>query len=230
MDIQKSYEIAKNIYFASEDKKVCEVLETVFPQLKEQTDERIRKAIIDFFELQDDNTTYFFIPKKDILDWLYRQGNNQDNIGEYHEGDWLYDEVNKTFCVIKKERDNTYRLVDINGEECDVPKYTLSYQYHKFTLNDVKDGDILVNGSNIFIFKHVYGNRLMGYCHVSIYDRKFYDDNGKNDCFCLTDSIFTPATNEQRKYLFTKIDEFGYKWDANKKQLIEINPKCKTGI
>lgn len=74
MDIQKSYEIAKNIYFASEDKKVCKALETVFPQLKKQTDERIRKAIIDFFELQDDNTTYSFIPKKDILDWLYRQG------------------------------------------------------------------------------------------------------------------------------------------------------------
>lgn len=230
MDILKSFEVAKNIYFASSDEKILRTLETIFPQLKEQTDERIRKAIIEFFELQDDNTTYSFISKKDILDWLYRQGSNQYNKCEYHKGDWLYDEVNKIFCVIKKERDNTYRLVDINGEEYDVPKYTLSYQYHRFTLNDVKDGDILVNGSNIFIFKYIYDTRVMGYCHVNIDNRKFYDDNGKNDCFGLTDSVFTPATNEQCNYLFTKIDEFGYKWDADKKQLIDkINPKFKIG-
>lgn len=49
-------------------------LQPFFPELKEYEDERIRKAIIEFFELQDDNTTYSFIPKKDILAWLEKQG------------------------------------------------------------------------------------------------------------------------------------------------------------
>lgn len=47
--------------------------EFIFPELKESEDERIKKAIMEFFELQDDNTTYSFIPKKDILTWLEKQ-------------------------------------------------------------------------------------------------------------------------------------------------------------
>jgi len=50
-------------------------LNYIFPELKEENeDEKIRKAIITFFELQDDNTTYCLIPKKDILAWLEKQG------------------------------------------------------------------------------------------------------------------------------------------------------------
>lgn len=52
---------------------ITESLCFVFPELKESEDERIRKAIIEYFNLQDDNTTYSFIPKKDILAWLERQ-------------------------------------------------------------------------------------------------------------------------------------------------------------
>lgn len=47
--------------------------EHYFPELKESKDERIRKAILQFFELQDDNTTYCLVPKKDILAWLEKQ-------------------------------------------------------------------------------------------------------------------------------------------------------------
>lgn len=54
--------------------------EFIFPELKESEDERIRKAIIGFFELQDDNTTYYFVPKKDIIAWLEKQGNKSVNI------------------------------------------------------------------------------------------------------------------------------------------------------
>ena len=48
----------------------------VILELKESEDERIRKAIVEFFESQDDNTTYSFIPKKNILAWLEKQGEN----------------------------------------------------------------------------------------------------------------------------------------------------------
>lgn len=45
----------------------------VFPELKVDDDEQIRKAIVEFFQLQDDNTTYSFVPKKNILAWLEKQ-------------------------------------------------------------------------------------------------------------------------------------------------------------
>lgn len=49
------------------------ISEYIFPELKESEDERIRKAIIDYFNLQEDNTTYSFISKKDIINWLEKQ-------------------------------------------------------------------------------------------------------------------------------------------------------------
>ena len=56
-------------------------IEAIFPELKENNDERVRKAIIEFFELQDDNTTYSFIPKKDIIAWLEKQGSTVKTTG-----------------------------------------------------------------------------------------------------------------------------------------------------
>jgi hypothetical protein len=52
---------------------VSQMMEYVFPELQESEDERIRKAIIDYFNLQEDNTTYSFISKKDIINWLEKQ-------------------------------------------------------------------------------------------------------------------------------------------------------------
>jgi len=54
--------------------KTKEEAEKYFPELAESEDERIRKAIITFFESEDDNTTYALVPKKDILAWLEKQG------------------------------------------------------------------------------------------------------------------------------------------------------------
>lgn len=65
----------------------------------------------------------------------------------------------------------------------------------------------------------------MGYCHVNIDNGRFYDDIGKNECFCLIDAIVTPATKEQRDLLFRKMKEAGYEWDAEKKEVKEIELK-----
>ena len=58
----------------NKDGIICDNFNRIFPELKESEDEKIRKAIIEFFELQDDNTTYSLVPKKDILAWLGKQG------------------------------------------------------------------------------------------------------------------------------------------------------------
>ena len=50
------------------------IAEEIFPGLKESEDERIKKAIIEFFESEDDNTTYSLVRKKDIIAWLEKQG------------------------------------------------------------------------------------------------------------------------------------------------------------
>ena len=45
-------------------------IKEIFPELNESEDERIKKAIIEFFESEDDNTTYSLVRKKDIIAWL----------------------------------------------------------------------------------------------------------------------------------------------------------------
>lgn len=67
------------------------IIHNIFPELAESEDERIRKAILQFFESQDDNTTYSFVPKKDILTWLEKQGEKVTKInGEDYGIDGLY--------------------------------------------------------------------------------------------------------------------------------------------
>ena len=92
-------------------------------------------------------------------------------------------------------------------------------KFRLWTIQDAKDGTVLVNGSNIFIFSHLSKTRAMGYCHINLDDVRFYYDKGKNECFGLIDAVFTPATEEQRKLLFQKMKEAGYEWDAEKKEL-----------
>ena len=70
----------------------------------------------------------------------------------------------------------------------------------------------------------------MGYCHVNMDDGNFYNDIGRNECFCTIDAPVTPSTKEQRDLLFQKIKEVGYNWVAETKTLEKlVEPKFKVG-
>ena len=64
-----------------------EITEEIFPELKENKDERIKKAIIEFFESEDDNTTYSLVRKKDIIDWLEKQGKEEYALKSFKDED-----------------------------------------------------------------------------------------------------------------------------------------------
>ena len=63
---------------------------------KESEDEKIRKAIIEFFESQDDNTTYSFVPKRDIFAWLEKKG-KQNSIWSKEDEEMLRRCISATF-------------------------------------------------------------------------------------------------------------------------------------
>lgn len=134
-------------------------------------------------------------------------------------------------CLLNYFNHVCYNGLDLKGTDVDEVIAWLEKQKPtdkstpKFKIQDAKDGDVLVNGSNIFIFHFLNGTRLMGYCHVNIDNGRFYDDVGKNECFCLIDGIVTPATKEQRDLLFQQMKEAGYEWDADKKELKKIEVK-----
>ena len=86
-------------------------LETLIPELKESEDEKIRKAILEFFKLQDDNTTYFFIPKKSILAWLEKQ-KEQKSLNISAASEWL----RKHVCIyMNSEYNEFHKCVEYDG-------------------------------------------------------------------------------------------------------------------
>ena len=200
-----------------------EEAEKYFPELKETEDERMKKAIIAYINHGQHNG----ISNKDMIAWLEKQGEKKltDKVEpKFHEGEWIIHQGTENIYQVVACIDNQYQLK--YGDNYTVQKCTdVDRCARLWTIADAKGGDVLVNGSNIFIFHFLNGTRLMGYCHINIDNGRFYDDIGKNECFCLIDAIVNPATKEQRDLLFQKMKEAGYEWDDKKKELKKIEPK-----
>ena len=219
------------------------IAEEIFPELKESEDEKIKKAIIEFFFFFDDNDTYSLVRKKDIIAWLKEQGEQEEpqvyetEDGEiitysetdgykfvepnFHEGDWVVNKFGDSWHIDSIDNKN-YQVSNGKGNYNYFP-ILIQDKMHLWTIQDAKDGDVLVNGSNIFIFNFINNRRLMGYCHVNMDDGNFYNDIGRNECFCTIDAPVTPATKEQRDLLFQKIKEADYKWNAKTKTLEKLS-------
>jgi co-chaperonin GroES (HSP10) len=223
-----------------------------FPEIRESEDEKIRKAIIEFFELQDDNTTYSLVPKKDILAWLEKQteveSDNDDIEAEekgirkafnkiwdekqgeqknadkvepkFKVGDWIlysgdhYEGVRH----ITKINENGY-YIERNGLPHGIIPFNHEICMRLWTIQDAKDGDVLSNGKMIVIFKYFedpsYRQHIVAHIGLDITGNIQITDG----TWKLGIDKAKPATKEQRDLLFQKMHEFGYEWDAEKKEL-----------
>lgn len=90
-----------------------------------------------------------------------------------------------------------------------------------------KVGDILINGSNIFILHFIHDKIIVPYCHVNINDGKFYNDFRKHFCICSIDDVITLATKEQCNFFIQKMKEAGYRLDIKNKELKKIDKEDK---
>ena len=126
--------------------------------------------------------------------------------------------------------DNPCQIISIDGnyivQYCDdektheISKKFCEFQFHLWTIQDAKDGDVLATKDIVFIFKHMDKTGLSlckSYCEV-IGNSKL----GLGFDFSIND--VHPATKEQRDLLFQKMKEAGYEWDAEKKELKKIEP------
>lgn len=131
---------------------------------------------------------------------------------------------------VKRVVDNEYYIL----ESCDGNIVTqqikdIDKSASVFTIADAKDGDIigfndLIRNDDSYIdwvgiYKQAIGtNRHLFHCVIT----------GKNNTFRAEGSwrVLTayPATKEQRTLFFKKMQEVGYEWDADKKELKKIQP------
>ena len=234
-----------------EDK--CAIVEediiNIFPELQESEDEIIRKSIIEFFESQDDNTTYSLVPKKDILAWLEKQGQstfdqckqegdriveNPDgthfNISQLERvakvepkfkiGDWVV--YKNDICQIVKCEEGCNKLVTTFGIEKELVNERNLSTARLWTIADAKDGDVLAVDNMPFIYNGSKDEVTVGaYCGFNAKHMFSFAYN-----YVINQNI-TPATKEQQELLFVKIKEAGYKWDGEKKELRKMEQKPK---
>ena len=114
-----------------------------------------------------------------------------------------------------------YLVTNMLGSKGEV-MLTCQDKWHLWTIQDAKDGDVLIDGTTntIGIFKEINKTHWYSkvYCGNATWGSIF--SNGGLHKIEAT----KPATKEQRDLLFQKIKEAEYEWDSSKKELRKIKP------
>lgn len=228
MDYKKRYkealEKAKKLYG-----KYCinNVLEDLFPELKESENDRIVRCLLNYFN----HVRYNGLDLKDtdvdeVIAWLEKQGENKSvDKPKFKVGDWITD--GHLTCKVLSVTGKFYELHLYNDDYChfETDVQSVDKRYHLWTIADAKDGDVLVaKDDRPFIFTgefDVQDDNPTAYCGINSSD-KFITGMGSHWTF--KDGI-KPATKEQQDLLFAKIKAAGYEWDSEKKELKKIEPK-----
>ena len=204
-------------------KAVIRIIEPIFPELKESEDEIVRKWIIDYLNNRILNSSILDEKEscKKAIAWLKKQGEQKsaDKIEpKFKIGDFLVND----FCMGKviKLTNDAYLLDTGQG----IP-FSCEHNAHLWTLADAKDGDVLVSFTKYpFIYNGKFDETFVGaYCGLTTNNNNF--EKSISDCCWAYNKNIIPATKEQCGFLFQKMKEEGYGWDAEKKDLKKIKQK-----
>ena len=201
-----------------------EVLEKYITSMSNKDDERLRKTTIAFLK---DFAEQGYENAVECIDWLEKQGKNSTDKIEprFKVGDWITFYGCNPFKILKIEVDINgvleYLLLDQNGNDFYFNRTNVDKNVRLWTIQDAKDGDVLVHSSFMFgDFIFIYNNTsiLQAYCYYSNERNRFIIEDRGHHCPWNMQEV-TPATKEQRDLLFQKMKEAGYEWDADKKEL-----------
>ena len=125
------------------------------------------------------------------------------------------------FYQIKDITEHEYTLVSCDGIVIIRPIRDVDKSASVFTIQDAKEGDVIAfDNDTIVIFKDLYNSTSFhSYCYI---EDGIFDFNKDELPDWWNGEGFKPATKEQIDILFQKMKEAGYKWDANKKELIKV--------
>ena len=230
MDYEKKYNEAldaiKKLQEANpSDEGIQNWVNDNFPQLRESEDEKIKKALINYFDnanKSDENPLMQYgIQTDKVITWLEKQG-EKDTTNKvepkFQNGQWI---VWQNKCYKVNYNGCGYELIDQNDLKTSLEYETVDENAHLWTIQDAKDGDVLRLGVVTAIFQKYIGNGNCR-CYCSVYNGEFEipSQDGDDNSYGCIDAI--PATKEQRTILFQKLEEAGYKWDTDKKELKKI--------
>ena len=140
------------------------------------------------------------------------------NKPKFKVGDWVFHNIAEFVYMIKTIGRDGYGVISRDGQKS-VVNYSAEINYHLWTIEDAKDGDVLNANGAPFIYKKHDKDYVYSYCGVNLAG-EFIEENG-NAAWNINSKVY-PATKEQRVLLFKKMCENGYYWNAEKKELKQM--------
>ena len=134
-------------------------------------------------------------------------------------GDWIVDNCGYIW-KIERILNQFYLLEDTEGSES---RHTIDWVYdtfHLWTIQDAKDSDILACNDEILLFKSYSAlqGRISLYCWYNGHTNNFHSKE-VIDVLMTTTNKICPATKEQCDSFMKAMNDAGYEWDAEKKEL-----------
>ena len=199
------------------------ITEEIFPELKEDDDERIKKNCIHFLELQKQHHAATF-EIEECIAWLEKQGENSTdkNKPRFKVGDWVIFTTSGSLYQVEKKENYEYTLRNIHGGSFCV-SFSNEELIREWTIQDAIDGDVLACNDEILLFKSY--SILQGQGRISLYF--WYNGHTNNfhskevmvtDILLTTTNKVCPATKEQRDTLMKAMNNAGFVLDAEKKE------------
>ena len=156
-----------------------------------------------------------------------------DNEPKFKVGDWVVNKFGDSFHIDSLDKKN-YQVSNGKGNYNYFP-ISKQDEMHLWAIQDAKDGDVLslswLEDKNlwekIIIFKKYHSDGVKGLYSMPCVEG--YGNTFKNGKMIFNEKVpyysktwtcnLHPSTKEQRDFLFQKIKESGYEWDADKKEL-----------
>lgn len=149
---------------------------------------------------------------------------------KFHEGDWIIRNNEYTGIPVQVIEFKGYYRCNLNGEVVTLTSNDVHNNFHLWTIQDAKDGDVLQLGEVTAIFKKYIGQEKC-ICYCSIDEDGVFEipiEDGEDNIYGCTNT--TPATKEQRDTLFVKIKEAGYEWFAGLRELRKLPTPADVGF
>ena len=198
-----------------------EILEKYITSMSNKDDERLRKTTIaflkDFVEKGYENAV-------ECIDWLEKQGKNSiDKIKpRFNVGDWVVFITSGSIYQVEKKENYEYTLKNIHGGSLCLC-FSIEQLIREWTIQDAKDGDVIFYDEGwICIFKCIHGIWYSSYCFITD-DGEFHTGYERHAVDSTIHGNAHPATKEQRDALMKAMNDAGYEWDSEKKELKKLD-------
>lgn len=131
--------------------------------------------------------------------------------------------------------DGTFKVIDLpNGDSFNIygnfsEDNLRKHGFHKWSINDARDGDILVDDTRVFFFMfnryedgHMYAHCTYNKEHEIFYEGRLDEQNMPSHIANIHSSCVLPASSYEIDKFFNKMYDSGYKWNDEEHRIEKI--------